>query len=46
MKHTDWLNEVTQLGTSSQSALFQHIVVTLLKNLFMTLVQGPKNYLR
>ena len=34
-KHYDWFKQVTWLGTSNQSALFQSRVVTLLWNLFM-----------
>ena len=36
IKHSDWLKVVTQLGTANQIALFQHSVVMLLLNLFVT----------
>ena len=37
INHSDWLKLVTSLARSNQIVLFQHCVVTLWKNLFMTL---------
>ena len=40
---SDWLKIVMWLGTAKHSTLFQHCVVMLLENLFMTLTPGlPK----
>ena len=40
IKYCDWLKIVMWLGTANQSALFQHCIVTLLSDLFLTSAPG------